>query len=44
MLFGFARVGAVVKMRVKDIADDASGGFLALRENGGKHRRIPCHH
>jgi site-specific recombinase XerD len=44
MLFGFVRVGAVVKMRVKDFVDDASGGTLVLREKGGKHRRIPCHH
>jgi site-specific recombinase XerD len=44
MLFQFVRVGAVVKMRVKAFADDASGGTLAVREKGGKHRRIPCHH
>lgn len=45
MLFGFVRVGAVVKMRVRDFEDSAGGdAFLVLHEKGGKERRIPCHH
>jgi site-specific recombinase XerD len=43
MLFGFVRVGAVVKMRVADF-DDSREGWLVLHEKGGKERRIPAHH
>jgi integrase/recombinase XerD len=43
MLFGFVRVGAVVKMRVADF-DDTREGWLVLHEKGGKERRIPAHH
>jgi site-specific recombinase XerD len=43
MLFGFVRVGAVVKMRVRDF-DDAREAWLVLHEKGGKDRRIPAHH
>jgi site-specific recombinase XerD len=43
MLFGFARVGAVVKMRVRDF-EDGQEASLVFREKGGKQRRIPCHH
>jgi site-specific recombinase XerD len=44
MLFGFVRVGAVVRMRVKDFQDEGAGAWLVLHEKGGKHRRIPAHH
>ncbi len=44
MLFGFVRVGAVVKMRVRDFEDDGAAAWLMLHEKGGKERRIPCHH
>jgi site-specific recombinase XerD len=44
MLFGFVRVGAVVKMRVRDFEDEGKDAWLVLREKGGKERRIPCHH
>ncbi len=43
MLFGFVRVGAVVKMRVSDFEDGASP-CLVLHEKGGRERRIPAHH
>jgi integrase/recombinase XerD len=43
MLFGFVRVGAVVKMTVGDF-DDSREGWLVLHEKGGKERRIPAHH
>ena len=43
MLFGFVRVGAVVKMRVCDFEDGASP-CLVLHEKGGRERRIPAHH
>lgn len=44
MLFGFVRVGAVVKMRVRDFDDEGSDAWLVLQEKGGKARRIPAHH
>lgn len=44
MLFGFVRVGAVVTMRVRDFDDERGEAWLALREKGGKARRIPAHH
>jgi integrase len=44
MLFGFVRVGAVVRMRVKDFQDEGGGAWLVLHEKGGKLRRIPAHH
>lgn len=44
MLYGFARAGAVVRMRVSDFQELASGACLLLREKGGKERRIPAHH
>jgi site-specific recombinase XerD len=44
MLFGFVRVGAVVKMTVRDFEDEGENAWLVLHEKGGKDRRIPCHH
>lgn len=44
MLFGFVRVGAVVKMRVRDFEDEGADAWLVLHEKGGKARRIPAHH
>jgi len=44
MLFGFVRVGAAVKMRVRDFEDEGPAAWLVLHEKGGKERRIPCHH
>jgi site-specific recombinase XerD len=44
MLFSFARVGAVVKMRVRDFEDEASDAWLVLSEKGGRSRRLPAHH
>jgi site-specific recombinase XerD len=44
MLFGFARVGAVTKMRVGDFLDEGREAELKLNEKGGQHRVIPCHH
>lgn len=44
MLFGFVRVGAVVKMRVRDFDDAGHEAWLVLEEKGGKVRRIPAHH
>jgi site-specific recombinase XerD len=44
MLFGFVRVGAVVKLRARDFDDAGADAWLALHEKGGKERRIPAHH
>jgi len=44
MLFGFVRVGAAVKMLVRDFDDAGELALLVLHEKGGKERRIPCHH
>jgi hypothetical protein len=37
MVYSFARVGAVVTMRVKDY-------FVRLHENGGKRHNVTAHH
>jgi site-specific recombinase XerD len=39
----FARVGAVVKMQVRDF-EDSREPFIALHEKGGVERREACHH
>ena len=44
MLFGFVRVGAAVKLAVRDFQDEGEDAWLMLHEKGGKERRIPCHH
>lgn len=44
MLFGFVRVGAAVRMLVRDFDDSGELALLVLHEKGGKERRIPCHH
>lgn len=44
MLFGFVRVGAVVRLIARDFQDDGTDAWLLIREKGGKERRIPCHH
>jgi site-specific recombinase XerD len=43
MLFGFVRVGAAVKMLVRDFEDESDDAWLVLHEKGGKERRIPAH-
>lgn len=44
MAYAFARVSAVAKLRVRDYQSTGRSAFLALREKGGKHNRVPCHH
>jgi integrase/recombinase XerD len=43
MLYSFARVGAVVRLRVRDYENQLRRAYLALREKGGQHRRVPVH-
>lgn len=44
MLYGFVRVGALVRLRVGDFQDHGSTGWLVLHEKGGRERRLPAHH
>lgn len=44
MLFGLVRVGAAVRMQLRDFEDEGPHAWLCLHEKGGKERRIPCHH
>jgi site-specific recombinase XerD len=44
MLFSFARVGAVVGMKVEDYFLQGHRRWLRLHEKGGKRLQIPCHH
>lgn len=44
MTFTFARVGAVLKMRVEDIFIQGRKTWVRLHEKGGKHHEMPCHH
>jgi integrase len=45
MLFSFARVGAVVRMRVRDFrAAGTDAATFTLHEKGGKHHRVAAHH
>jgi hypothetical protein len=44
MLYGFVRVGALVRLRACDFQDLGSTGWLVLQEKGGRERRLPAHH
>ena len=44
MVYSFARVSAVIKLRVKDYQRQGMKAWLALDEKGGKHNRVPAHH
>ncbi len=44
LTYSFARISAVLKMRVEDIRARGAGWELRLREKGGKQHVIPCHH
>lgn len=44
MAYTFARVSAVAKLRIRDYQSSGRSAFLVLREKGGKHNRVPCHH
>jgi site-specific recombinase XerD len=43
MVYSFARVGAVVKMRVKDYYRQGLRAWFVLHEKGGKHHQVPAH-
>lgn len=44
MVYSFARVGAVVKMRVEDYFPQGKRWWFRLIEKGGKHHEVPAHH
>ena len=44
MTYSFARVGAVVGMKVRDYYCQGRKAYFHLHEKGGKFRKIPAHH
>ncbi len=44
MIYSFARVGAVIAMRVEDYYPDGKRWWFRLHEKGGKRHEVPAHH
>jgi site-specific recombinase XerD len=44
MIYTFARVNAVIGMKVKDYFTQGRRGWVRLHEKGGKEHEVPCHH
>jgi site-specific recombinase XerD len=44
MVYTFARVGAVIKMRAEDVYVQGRRTWVRLHEKGGKRHEMPCHH
>jgi site-specific recombinase XerD len=44
MVYTFARVNAVIAMKVKDYFVQGRRGWVRLHEKGGKEHEVPCHH
>lgn len=44
MIYSFARVGAVLRMKVGDYFVQGRRGHVRLHEKGGKEHEVPCHH
>lgn len=44
MMFSFARIGAVVGMKVEDYYANGKRWWLRLHEKGGKFHEVPVHH
>lgn len=44
MLYSFARIGAVLSMRVSDVFYQHKRMWVRLHEKGGKLHDMPCHH
>jgi site-specific recombinase XerD len=44
MIYSFARVNAVIGMKVKDYFSQGRRGWVRLHEKGGKEHELPCHH
>lgn len=44
MVYTFARVGAIVGMRVEDYYENGRRSWFRLHEKGGKRHEVPAHH
>jgi site-specific recombinase XerD len=44
MVYTFARVNAVIGMKVKDYFSQGRRGWVRLHEKGGQEHEVPCHH
>jgi integrase len=44
MVYSFARIGAVIGMRVEDVYGQNRRLWVRLHEKGGKQHAMPCHH
>lgn len=44
MVYTFARVNAVIGMKVKDYFTQGRRGWVRLHKKGGKEHEVPCHH
>ena len=44
MVYSFARIGAVIALRVEDVFQQQRRLWLRLHEKGGKLLDVPCHH
>ena len=44
MVYTFARINAVLQMKVRDYFVQGRRGWVRLHEKGGKEHEVPCHH
>jgi integrase/recombinase XerD len=44
MVYSFARISAVLKMKVRDHFVQGRRGWVRLHEKGGEEHEVPCHH
>jgi site-specific recombinase XerD len=44
MVYTFARINAVLRMKVADYYTQGRRGWVRLHEKGGKEHEVPCHH
>jgi site-specific recombinase XerD len=44
MVYSFARINAVLEMKVLDYFVQGRRGWVRLHEKGGKEHEVPCHH
>jgi len=44
MVYTFARINAVLQMKVRDYFVQGRRGWVRLYEKGGKEHEVPCHH
>ena len=44
MVYSFARINAVLQMKVSDYFVQGRRGWVRLHEKGGKEHAVPCHH